>query len=339
MNAHNKRDKVDKLDWILAKIHGGRILRKLFLTFDVEDFISENSIWALHEILENLKKHDLKALFFITGHMAEKLQNFPTIIDLLKEHQIGYHSSSHSVHPTIFEFTDMEDYEEAYRISLQRETAHINPLTGEIEGRGGIYALTDTFPKNPIIIFRAPGCCWSPPHTQALRDLGIKFDFSSNLSSKPIHYEGLTFYPYPILARWQGKLSDYRIFLLSVLRSRVTVLGIHPSLFVNQGEWDSIYRNGNPRRIIPPRPRGVNEIKYLFNSFDSFLRQIKRLEKVGLMEVTANLKKSERNLIVTKSTIEKDYERSVKWTIRQNYKPKFLRSHFFRFFKINSRTD
>jgi hypothetical protein len=92
-------------------------------------------------ILEN---HGLNALFFISGHMAEKLSLFPSTVSLLNKHQIGYHSSSHSVHPTIFEFTDIEDYDEAYRASLERETAHINPL---LKGRAGFDRFKIFFPK------------------------------------------------------------------------------------------------------------------------------------------------------------------------------------------------
>ena len=79
-------------------------MHSFFLTFDTEDFISENSVPGLHKILELLKKHELIGLFFITGNMAEKLSTFQNL-NLLSEHQIGYHSSSHSIHPTLFEFT------------------------------------------------------------------------------------------------------------------------------------------------------------------------------------------------------------------------------------------
>ena len=111
---------------------------RLYLTFDVEDFINDRSLDALHHILKLLRQRHLKGLFFITGHMAEKLARFPQVVDLLEEHEIGYHSTSHSVHPTIFEYTDVDDYQEAYRASLSREVSHINPLSGTIEGRGEI---------------------------------------------------------------------------------------------------------------------------------------------------------------------------------------------------------
>ena len=268
--------------------------------------------------------------------MAEKLRNFPVIVNLLNKHQIGYHSSSHSVHPTIFEFTDIEDYEEAYRISLQRETAHINQLTGKVEGRGGIYALRDLFPKKQITAFRAPGPCWSPPHLEALRSLGIRYDFSTNISSIPIKYKEITFYPYPIIGHWQGKLSEYCILFISLLRHKTSVASIHPSLIVNRCEWDSIYRKSNPKKLIRPPARSHIETLSLLHRFELLLRQIGDLQRTHLIEVTPNLEESKRTLSLTKVRAEKCYQTSMRWARKQNYKPKFLRQHFLRFFEINS---
>ena len=122
---------------LLTSMHA----RDFFLTFDVEDFMNGKSICALDRILELLKKYNLKGLFFITGNMIEKLRFFPEILDLLNVHEIGYHSSSHSIRSNIFEYNDLEDYEEAYLESQERETSRINILTGEIEGSGGIELL------------------------------------------------------------------------------------------------------------------------------------------------------------------------------------------------------
>ena len=268
--------------------------------------------------------------------MAEKLRNFPIIADLLNEHQIGYHSSSHSVHPTIFEFTDIKNYKKASQISLQRETAHINPLTGEVEGRGGIYALRDLFPQKQITAFRAPGQCWSPPHLEALKSLGIKFDFSTNVSFSPVNYKGITFYPYPFIGHWQGKLSQYRVLLISLLKHKTIVVTVHPSLLVNQHEWDSIYRKSNPKKLIHPPARTPQETRFLLHRFDLLLKQIADFQKTHLIEVTSNFERSHRKLNGTKIDVEECYQRSIKWATRHNYKPRFLRHHFFKFFKLNT---
>jgi hypothetical protein len=305
----------------------------LLLTFDTEDFISQNSISGLLVLLNKLEEHNFKALFFITGHMAEKLQENSQIVNLLGNHEIGYHSSGHSVRPTIFEFTDIESYEKAYQTSLTRETSHINPFSGEVEGKGGIFSLRKAFPSMQITAFRAPGFCWSPPHAEALRDLGIIFDFSSNISPTPFHYKGLTFYPYPTMGDWQGKISDYRLFSLSTLRHKITIAGLHPSLFVNQGEWDSIYWKENPKQLIPPVERRNSEIRSLFQSFDLFLKRLKYLEKIGLIETAPNLVKSDKDLTISEKAVSECYEFSIRWPKRLfKYRPKYLRNHFQRFF-------
>lgn len=311
-------------------------MRRLFLTFDTEDFIGENSIPVLKWVLEQLKKHDLEALFFITGYMAEKLQDFPAVVDLLNEHQIGYHSSSHSVHPTLFEFTDVEDYQQAYRISLKRETAHINPLTGEIYGKGGILALRELFPKKQIVSFRAPGHCWTPPHLEALRTLGVTFDFSTDLSPMPVDFKGITFYPYPVLGRWQGKSSEHRLLLTSLFRRKLSVLTVHPSLLANKDDWDSIYFVSNPKSLSSPRSRSPDEIRRLLHSFDLLISRITGLQKTHMVETTPKFEKSYRDLKVNKSDVEECYQRSMRWAFNLNYRPKFLLRHFFEFFQIDA---
>jgi peptidoglycan/xylan/chitin deacetylase (PgdA/CDA1 family) len=307
--------------------------RKLFLTFDVEDFISRSSITALQTVLELLKKHRLKALFFITGHMAEKLRDFPHVLEMLDEHQIGYHSSGHSVHPTVFEFTDVEDYGKAHEISLKRETSHINPLTGETEGIGGIKALRDLFPDKQIAAFRAPGNCWSPPHLEALKSLGITYDFSADIAKNPVDYKGITFYPYQIIGQLEGKASDYRSLFLS-LRHKVIVTNMHPSLLFYQSEWDAIYHKSNPQKLTEPQMRSQAEITLLINKFDMFLKEVSCLQKIGLVEVTPQLEKAERTITISKEKVEKCYQTSVRWALKQEYKPKFMHSHFFRFFEV-----
>jgi len=310
-------------------------MRKMTFTFDVEDFTNKGAFMALQATIELLDRYGFNGIFLITGHVAEKLYNYPKIVELLEAHEVGYHSSGHSVHPTIFEFTDVKSYKEAYEISLKRETSHINPLTGQMEGEGGIVALQKLFPFKKITAFRAPGYCWNPPHLEALRDLGIKFDFSAKLSKTPVHYKGITFYPYPILAQWNGKPSDFRLFWITTAKTPYTVIGLHPSLFATYDGWDTIYFNGNPRAIVPPKPRDPQEVKSLIKSFDLFLKNIKIFEKLGLIEVTTKLENTKNELVITNETVEKCYAHSMRWAKNVfNYKPRYLRNQFYHFFNV-----
>lgn len=306
------------------------------LTFDTEDNISPNSLNTLKTLLSILEKTSVKALFFITGHMAERLSADPELTKLLSNHEIGYHSSSHSVHPTIFEFTDIESYEQAYQISKQRETSHINPLSGEPEGPGGLLALKSLFPSKEIVSFRAPGNCWNPPHLEALRDLGIKMDFSTRICPVPFKHKDITFYPYPNLGDWRNQSSYYRLMVISILKHELTVAGLHPSYFLNQKDWDSIYWEKNPPELTASLERNPEEISTLFVTFEKFLSRMKLLQKSGIFKFTAESCESLNELSITRQIAEDCYNDSVRWPRRLfNYEPKFLKKHFFTFFDIN----
>ncbi|MEM2779672.1 MAG: polysaccharide deacetylase family protein [Candidatus Bathyarchaeia archaeon] len=308
---------------------------RLLLTFDVEDFINTNAIYSLLMLLRILNKYQMKAIFFITGHMAEKIANFPEIIDLLKNHEIGYHSSSHSVHPTIPEYTDVKSYEKAYEISIEREISHINPLTGEIEGEGGICFLQSLFHPKKIQTFRAPGMCWTPPHLEALRDLGIQYDFSTDITiSEHVNYRGITLYPHTFIQQWSGSRYDYQCLLSAILKRKIAVFDLHPTLLVNQNIWDNIYSKGNPTQLIMAKRRPIKEIELLFKKFELLLRQISLLRKVRLIETDPTLNLAARELVITnKNKVREYYESSMRWP-RQffGYKPKFILNHFFDFF-------
>lgn len=312
--------------------------RKFILTFDVEDFINPNAISALYRILEILERHELRAVFFITGLMAEKISNYPQIVEKLKNHEIGYHSSSHSVRPTIPEYTDVEKYKKAYEISIQRETSHINPLTGKPEKEGGIYFLQDLFHPKKIQAFRAPGMCWTPPNLEALNSLGIKYDFSTNLTySKPVTFKGITFYPHTVTQQWNGTIYDYQCLVSSMLRNKVTVFDLHPSLLVNQIEWDSIYYKGNPKTLSKVQPRSAKESELLFNKLELLIKRISFLHKSKLIETDPvfNSPNKRLNLNINKEQVGKWYETSMQWCRKHfNYHPKFIRNHFYEFFEI-----
>lgn len=311
-------------------------MRRLMLTFDVEDFINPNAMGALHTMLRMLNKHKLRGLFFITGHVAEKLGDFSELSDLLNDHEIGFHSSGHSVRPIIAEYADVESYQQAYSVSFERETAHINPLTGKVEGEGGIYSLQDLFCPKKIEAYRAPGMSWTPPHLEALVDLGVKYDFSSSIAtSEPAQYKKVTFYPTTFTQKWDGNLSEYVYLFRKIFRNNVAILDLHPSLFVNQDDWDSIYHKGNPRALQRIAERPVKEAASLFARFEELLKIISAFQRTGLMEVDPCLGASTKDLVLSEDNVEKCYRNSVGWPRRYfHYNPRFIHDHFQEFFEI-----
>jgi len=310
------------------------VFNRLFLTFDVEDFVNTRSIDALCLVLKSLRRHHLEGLFFITGHMAEKLQHHPNIINMLGYHEIGYHSTSHSVHPNIFEYTDLPSYQDAYQVSLIREVSHINSLSGEIEGNGGIGLLRDIFPHKKIQAFRAPGFSWSPPHLDALRSLGIKYDFSTNLYNIPIFHKGISFFPFPFFI----DNINYDGLVRSVIRDSVTVLDFHPHFSVNQTYWDNPFlQKYNPQVVFKVPQRTLMQRKKILLKFEILLNMIRLLRKSGLIETGIYLTESEMKLNINRINLQKTYHDMVLWPKTLfNYKPKYIYSHLLNFLGLKN---
>lgn len=319
----------------------------VILTFDVEDFINPISIKSLEKILFLLDKYSLNGIFFITGHMAERLSSFPSIIDMLEKHEVGYHSSSHSVRPIIPEFTDVNSFFEAVEISMKRETSHIDPLSGEIEGVGGVNAVRELFPNKKVIAFRAPGFCWTPPHLEALKRLGIEYDFSSGIYGSKIstdevyEFKGLKFFPYPFRIMGRIILSLDRCYyylsklLLKAIKRRITCLYGHEWELVLKTSWDNIYKKSNPRDLY--RAEMVEENRILKNLFyfEIILRTIRKLVDMKLIDITTEIEKIDFKTIKTKDIdILTTYLKSMDWCRNTlNYNPKHLFNHFSKYFK------
>jgi len=312
---------------------------QVLLTFDVEgippreDFFDNASLMCLRKTLDLLEEVGFKGVFFITASAAEQIRKYPDLVERLSYHEIGYHSSSHSVKPRIIEYTDVASYEEAVIISLERETSHIDLETGQIEGRGGILALRETFPRNDIVCFRAPFLGWSPPHLEALKSLGIKFDFSSNISEYPVSFREITFYPCPIpiddcieatFVRREPKDIFPKPISSILLRRKVTVLLMHPPTLLVKNPCagrDKYQIAGDVRTKIV-----ISLLRFLFH-------RIHFLQKINLIEVTSSLSQNWQPLNLEKINVERIYQRSVKSLAHLfDCNPKFVLSHFMHFF-------
>ena len=197
--------------------------------------------------------------------------------------------------------------------------------------------------KKQIVSFRAPGYCWTPPHLDAMKTLGIKYDFSTNISIDPVSFHGITFYPFTILmANWQGGIREHYFLQRVTLKRDISILTIHPSTMVNQLDWDLIYYHKynnfklNPANLTQPSARSPADIKSKYHRFDLLLRHLATLQKFHLLKVTPELKPAHKTLLPSSIDVEKCYKLSIKWAEGFGYKPHFIYNHFIRFFDKDS---
>jgi hypothetical protein len=83
--------------------------------------------------------------------------------------------------------------------------------------------------------------------------------------------------------------------------------------------------------------RAEKETDFLFGQFEAYLRAIEFCVRRGLIEVTSEPTRSNREFTFSQKAIQKAYERSVAWPRRYfNYEPRYLRSHFFEYSRVGT---
>jgi len=99
-------------------------MTKIVFSFDVEDYVNPHAADGILYCAEILRKTGIRGCFNIVARLAQALVKWgrTDIIEALKYHELDLHSLAHSYHPTINEYTDLEDYEAAKALFLQNET-------------------------------------------------------------------------------------------------------------------------------------------------------------------------------------------------------------------------
>lgn len=99
-------------------------MTELVFSFDTEDFTSNTSANAILREAQILSDAGIRGCFVVVGLLAWQLKNWQRddVIRALSKHEIGLHSWGHTLHPTINEYTDISDFDEAYKEVVRQET-------------------------------------------------------------------------------------------------------------------------------------------------------------------------------------------------------------------------
>lgn len=171
----------------------------IFLRFDVEDWLTPASDWALARILEELDRVGARANFAVVGLKARALVGRGRG-DLLRQMKslgsVGFHSYSHSVHPTLAEDLEPREREDAERRFLEREAP-------------GVDALKEA--GTPPVFFTQPGANWIPEVLECGPELGLHAFISEAwntylVPSRHVYWLGRTLYWSPPVDAPKGLL-------------------------------------------------------------------------------------------------------------------------------------
>ena len=102
----------------------------VIFSFDTEDFTSATAADAIYREAELLRTEGVRGGFCIVGLLAEQLKNWgrTDIVKALEHHDILTHSYGHSLHPTLNEYTDTEDFDVAYAEMIRQEAKAVEMI-------------------------------------------------------------------------------------------------------------------------------------------------------------------------------------------------------------------
>ncbi len=134
----------------------------IVLWFDTEDYILPQSDDAAKRIASFLTQQDIRATFKVVGEKGRTLERRGRrdVIGALAHHEIGYHSNTHSQHPTVAEYESALDWESGVEEFTRRE-------------RPGYDDLRRIFGQAPTC-YGQPGNSWAPQPYGALKNWGVK---------------------------------------------------------------------------------------------------------------------------------------------------------------------
>ena len=272
---------------------GGKVY--IVLWFDTEDYILPQSDDAAKRIAAFLTQQGIRATFKVVGEKARVLErrNRRDVIGALAEHEIGYHSNTHSQHPTVAEYESTLDWHTGADEFTRRE-------------RFGFETVKRIMGQTPTC-YGQPGAAWAPQSFAALKDWGVGVYLDDGeqigLDGEPFYYAGLlnifhikdghTLRPndtWSNLADAKADFQDIQMRLSSKRAGGLVSLYFHPCEFVHKEFWDAVnFAHGaNPPRDqwkLPPM-KSPDESEKAFQYFQQLVTFMKSFP--GVQFVTAS---------------------------------------------------
>ena len=268
------------------------------LWFDTEDYILPPSDDAAKRVAELLTRQGVRATFKVVGEKARTLERRgrQDVIAALARHEIGYHSNTHSQHPTPAE----------YEASLDWATG-----VGEFDRRErpGFDDVRRVLGQTPSC-YGQPGSSWAPQSYAALQKWGVKVYLDEGrqvgLDGKPFWYggllnifntkEGSELHPnddWSNVAQARERFREFYDRMTTRPEGGLVSFYFHPCEFIHREFWDGVNfaRGANPPREdwkLPPM-KAPEESERAFRYLEELVAYIKSLPRARFITASEAL--------------------------------------------------
>lgn len=291
---------------------------KIMFSFDTEDFTTIESTEAAARVAKILEDEGLKGSFMTVGRVAQEIirnKRFD-LLETLEKHEINFHTKDHTVHPTIIEYTDVKDFNQAAGRLLKEEC----------EGLGMVKAV---FGNKNFYTAVPPGPSRSYAAMIMYSELGIPVYADSILSTpdgKDIFYCNALQLDYTVW--FEGDIYDRDTGddkVIDELKDKLAkrqkaIIYDHPNRFYFYEFWDA--ENYNKKNLcedgkwIPCKKRSPEEIERYFDLYKKVIRSIKNDDRFEIItpgmyweEIKDRQNRTVRKEIIhqIKESLEKDF--------------------------------
>jgi peptidoglycan/xylan/chitin deacetylase (PgdA/CDA1 family) len=273
----------------------------VILWFDTEDYILPQSDDAAKRLAGFLSQQGIRATFKVVGEKARTLERRGRrdVIGALAQHEIGYHSNTHSQHPTPAEYEASLDWTDGVEEFTRREHTGFDDVRR-------ILGQTPT-------CYGQPGSSWAPESFAALKKWGVKVYLDEGtqigLNGKPFWYGGLLnifnttegekLRPdgqegWDGLADARARFQEFYLRMTSRPEGGVISLYFHPCEFIHREFWDGVnFAHGaNPPRAdwqLPPM-KSPEESEKAFKYFEDLVTYMKSFPRVEFITASQALR-------------------------------------------------
>lgn len=264
----------------------------VLIRFDTEDFLTPESDAAALAIADLLTNSGARATFPVTAWKVRALRDRDRrdVLAALGRHDVGFHSTSHSLHPTIAEELETTPDGDAAAAFERREG----------EGMGEVAAAFG----RALSCYTQPGANWVTEASTALHRWGIPLHFGEDwnayvdVAGRPfyiggtLHFSGAVACPKPFLSQLPGAADDALALVETAIGSArdgsgdvglVNVVA-HPTELVTEVFWDAVNFGGGVNREArdwsPPPVRPAADVRAALEAFSAYVQRLRALPGV-----------------------------------------------------------
>lgn len=254
----------------------------VIFSFDAEDFTSNTAADAIYREAEILREEGVRGGFCIVGLLAKQLKTWgrTDVQTALKHHDILTHSYGHSLHPTLHEYTDIADFDEAYAEVYRQETE-------------GLLLIKDFTENAPILGGCPPGNQKNYVAMYAYADMGLPL-YADTLCDTPdgrgMYYCNIyqTQYTFSLENFFRADDDAYMREVLDTLAAHKRVICFtHPNAAIFSEFWDSVnYFKENSCAFGEWKPCQKRPEAETENYYKNIRRFIQLMKKDGRFNIT-----------------------------------------------------